>query len=265
MLIGLLAAAFAQVSPGSLPAERPTSVQPAKADLAATVARGQLLYLLDQAAWHSTDAMLKDVKDPAAAGVRGWIVEPNEKAFRVTYFGLSGTQAVPVYVADYRGGKVSNTRLVPAADRRPLDPEQQRMVAARSMRAALERCVPQPFNTVVMPAVAGAPIDVYFLTPQTKSNAWPMGKHYRLQARSDGSTPAPRAFSRTCLEVGGPLPKGAKPVAIFVNNVVDPYPTEIHVFTALASRVPLVVQTSTGRWLVDGRTIRAAPADRRLR
>lgn len=262
MFLGFLAV-LAQVSPVPSPVEQPASIQPAGANFAATVARGQLLYLLDQAAWRSTDTMLKDVKDPAAAGVRGWIVEPKEKAFRVTYFGVSGSQPVPVYVADYRAGKVSNARLVPAADRRPLDPEQQRMVAARSMGTALDRCVPQPFNTVVMPPVGDAPIDVYFLTPQTKSNAWPVGKHYRVQVRSDGSTSTPRPFSRTCLDIGGKLPKGAKPVALFVNNVVDPYPTEIHVFTALASRVPLVVQTSTGRWLVDGRTIRAAPASKR--
>jgi hypothetical protein len=122
--------------------------------------------------------------------------------------------------------------------------------------------VPQPFNTVVVPPAAGAPVEVYYLTPQTRNGWWPVGKHYRLQVRPDGSRVDMRAFSRTCLEVGGLMPKGAKPVALFVNNVVDPYPTEIHVFTALASRVPMVVQTSTGRWWVDGRTIRPAPPAR---
>lgn len=254
MLIAVLAAAVAQAAPVAV------SVQSARPDFAATVALGQLLYLLDQAAWHSTDRMLKDVKDPAAAGVRGWIVEPVEKTFRVTYYGLSQEQPVPVYVAEFRNGKVSNARLVPLADRRPLGPEQRRMIAARSTGNTFERCVPQPFNTVVMPAAAGAPVDVYYLTPQTRSDAWPMGKHYRLRVQPDGRAGDTRAFARSCLTIGTEgLPKGAKPVALFVNNIVDPVPTEIHVFTALASRIPLIVQTSTGRWMVDGRTIRLAP------
>lgn len=261
MLIEMLAAAvLAQAAP-VVTTKAPSAglARGTTPALAAIVVRGQLLYLYDQAAWHSTDTMLRDVKDPAAAGVRGWIVEPVEKALRVTYYGYTGTQPIPVYVADFKDGKAGG-RLVPLAERRPLEAEQQRMIAARSNGEGLERCVPQPFNTVVMPAASGAPIDVYFLTPQTKAGVWPMGKHYRLQANADGTRSKPRAFSRTCLEIGGPMPKGAKPVALFVNNVVDPVPTEIHVFTALTSRVPLVVQTSTGRWLVDGRTIRPLPA-----
>ena len=255
MLIAVLAAVLAQAAPGRV------SVQPPKPDFAAIVARGQLLYLLDQAAWHSTDRMLKEVKDPAAAGVRGWIVDPVEKTLRVTYYGLSQEQPVPVYVADFRNGKVSDARLVPLAERRPLGPEQRRMIAARSAGHTFERCVPQPFNTVVVPPAAGAPVDVYYLTPQTRLDAWPMGKHYRLRVPADGTAAETRAFARSCLALGTrQLPKGAKPVALFVNNVVDPVPTEIHVFTALASRIPLIVQTSTGRWWVDGRTIRPAPA-----
>lgn len=274
MLIAMfVAAGLAQATSAVTPAAVTTPVRQAvppsasSTDLAATVLRGQLLYLFDQAAWHATDAMLKEVHDPGAAGVRGWIVEPEGKGLRVTFYGEAGGRAVPIYIADFRDGKVSNARIVPAAERRPLAPEQQAMVAARSAGGAakLERCVPQPFNTVVLPpAKSGAPLEVYYLTPQTKPNAWPLGRHYRVLAGSGGGTGDTRAFSRSCLEMGlAGLPKGAKPTALFVTHVLDPEPTEIHVFTALASGIPLVVQTSSGRWFVDGRSIRQMPVERK--
>lgn len=272
MLITMfVAAALAQTTPAvatpAITAPVPQAVTPSASstDLAATVLRGQLLYLYDQAAWHTTDVMLKEVRDPGSAGVRGWIVEPEGKGLRVTFYGEASGRAVPVYSADFRDGKVSNARMVPVAERRPLAPEQQAMVDARSAdRAAkLERCVAQPFNTVVLPpAKSGAPFEVYYLTPQTKPNAWPLGRHYRLFAGAGGMTDETRAFSRSCLAVGlAGLPKGARPAALFVTHVLDPVPTEIHVFTALASRIPLVVQTSNGRWLVDGRSIRPLAAE----
>lgn len=274
MLITMfVAAALAQATPnGTAPAvTAPVSqaVPPSASgtDLAATVLRGQLLYLYDQAAWHTTDAMLKEVRDPAAAGIRGWIVEPEGKVMRVTFYGEASGRPVPVYLADFRDGKVSNARIVPASERSPLGPEQQAMVAARSVGGAanLERCVPQPFNTVVLPpAKSGAPHEVYYLTPQTKPNAWPLGRHYRVLAGFGRVVGDTRPFSRSCLELGlEGLPKGAKPAALFVTHLLDAEPTEIHVFTALTSRIPLVVQTSSGGWLVDGRSIRKMPAERK--
>lgn len=243
------------------------AAQPSEAALAAIVARGQLLYLFDQAAWHSTDALLKTVPDPAAAGIRGWLVEPSGKVLRVTYYGLAGKEALPIYVADYANGKVKGGKLVPSAERKPLGREQQRMIDARgaAKEAGLARCVAKPFNSVVLPPQsADAPVEVYYLTPQPKANAWPMGKHYRIRVMPDGSVADSRAFSNTCLELGtAGMPKGSKPVALFVNHLLDPMPTEIHVFTALASRIPLIVQTGEVRWAVDGRAIRRVEQNKR--
>jgi hypothetical protein len=58
------------------------------ADLATVSARGQAIYDYDQAAWHTTDAMTeKHLPDAALRAIRGWVVEPQGDALRVTYFG----------------------------------------------------------------------------------------------------------------------------------------------------------------------------------
>lgn len=257
-----VAAALAQTPVVSLPAP---AMQTGEAVIASILTRGQLLYRFDQAASRSTDALLKDVRDPGAAGIRGWIVEPQERALRVTYFGFSGADAIAIYEASVVEGRVSKRRLIAPADRVPFDARRKRMIAARTAGAErLERCGAQPFNTVVLPPLgADAPIDVYQLTPQIVANAWPLGRHYRLQVAADGNVTGSRAFSKSCLTLStAGAPKGAKPAALFVTHILDAVPTEMHVFTALTSGIPLIVQTGgETRWLVSGRSIRRIPMD----
>lgn len=264
MTLALLIAFMLQQVPAEVPASAPAATAGPEAQLAAIVTRGRLLYQLDQAAWHSTDALRRDVSDPAAAGVRGWIVEPEGDAMRVTYYGFADATPVPIYMASFKRGKVSRARLVPATERRPLGPEAQRMIAARDAmtKQSPARCVPQPFNSIVVPPTsADAPIDVYLLTPQTKANAWPVGKHYRLGVAKSGAVGSPREFTKSCMTLGTEgLPKGARPIALSIGHVLDPVPTELHVFTALASRIPLVVQTGETYWHVDGTKIRRLAA-----
>lgn len=53
--------------------------------LAQSSERGAQIYAFDQAAWKTTDVLLELIKDPAGAGIRGWVVSPEAKGLRVTY------------------------------------------------------------------------------------------------------------------------------------------------------------------------------------
>jgi len=51
-----------------------------------------------------------------------------------------------------------------------------------------------------------------------------------------------------CLELGSQkIPEGAKPAGMFITHLLDPVPTEIHVFTAFGSGLPLYVGVRDGR------------------
>ncbi|VXC65153.1 hypothetical protein [Sphingomonas sp. AX6] len=139
-----------------------------------------------------------------------------------------------------------------SGDDRTLDATQRRMIDARAraiayiVREGAKPCAPKSFNSVVIPpATADAPIDVYLLTPQTTAEKLPFGGHYRVTVAPDGSA-ASRAFTRSCIELPRtpPVdPQGRKPVGAFFNHIMDPVPTELHVFSSLYMQTPLMVAT----------------------
>jgi hypothetical protein len=223
--------------------------------------RGRLLFGLDRAAWVATDDLLERIPDAQTAGVRGYVVERDGSAFIATFFG--GPEAAPV--AFYRG-RVENHRVVDrevyaAAARPALTPLQRRLAAVRDMGARLGRrpCGDQPFNTAAIPPqTPDGPIDLYLLTPQTTQNVFPLGGHYRFTVGADGAVQSSREFMRTCLAMDSRqgLPPGARPVGIAVNHVLDPHPTEIHVFTALTSGLDVFVTAGGRQWQVARDRIR---------
>jgi hypothetical protein len=79
---------------------------------------------------------------------------------------------------------------------------------------------------------------------------------------ADGRVVNERPFARSCLMMGGPAaaaaPRGARPVGMVVTHLLDPVPTEIHVFTSLAARMPILVGAGGRGWQVDGARIRQA-------
>jgi hypothetical protein len=96
------------------------------------------------------------------------------------------------------------------------------------------------------------------MTPQTDAT-YPLGGHFSVEVQSDGSVGKVRRFMNSCIAMGtSDAPKGGKPVAFVITHLLDPTPTEIHVFTSLASKMPIYVSTSETRvWEVDGNSISA--------
>jgi len=261
--VWLAAAAPAQQAPPARQPAMPASSEADTAAIARAAAIGSALFTLDRAAWVATDAAIAALTKEALQGEGGWVIEPAaDRSAVVTFFRGDPAHAQAVFVATVREGKVVERRKIDAQT--PLTPIQLRLAVARATATTTARvgnlspCTPAPFNSVVLPsAAAEGPIAVYLLSAQLKAGEYPAGGHYRILIGADGKVAGERAFTRTCLTLATPaLPKGAKPVGMFVNHLLDQTPTEIHVFTSLTARMPLFVGTPGGRvWQVAGTRI----------
>lgn len=249
-----LAAAMLAVPAYAGQADKPSVIP--TADLATVAARGAEIYAFDQAAWHSTDAMVAHkLPEESMRAIRGWVVEPAGDLLTVTYYGLSGTTPFAIYVAEYRDGKVVDDRVPDAGGDRSLSAQAVRMAAAHDVAVAqpFGACVERPFNTVTLPPRPGSNIiPVYLLTPMMKRDAYPMGGHHEVDIGPDGKLLATRDFSKSCLVMERP----EKDATMFVTHLLDPQPTEMHVYLSLWSGNPVFVGTAKDVvWSVNGTRI----------
>ncbi len=261
-----LAAALIAASAPAQPAPSPAVEEAAR--LRSVGERGKLLFDLDRAAWVAADDLLKKVRDPAAAGVQGYVVEPDGAGFAVTFFGGEAGRQAGIYVARIADGRVISGQMIPAAERIVLTPRQIRFAAARSAasRAIQERaCTGRPYNVALVPPPSlDAPIDVYLTSPQTETAVYPFGGHFLVTVGADGRVLSQRKFTNSCMNMR--IPRASKrsgtPAAAVVSHLLDPVPTEIHVFLSLTMGKPVYVMTSDPQrlWAVEGTAITLAEA-----
>jgi hypothetical protein len=235
------------------PPRRPVLTGPpqplSRADLAAldaAVQRGRLLGLIDRMGRFATQDMLSRISDPSAAGIAGWIAEPEGNGVAVTFYADTDAGPVAVYRANILGGRiVSRDVHIAAAARPPLNPIQARMAAARAATGRLDHrpCAGEDFNVfVVPPATADGPIDVYQISPQTRRGFYFLGGHFKTSIAADGSVAGQRGFTNACLDTAVADPAaGARPAPIAVTHLLDPLPQDIHVFLSIWTGHPLVV------------------------
>ena len=244
-------------------AATPATAQNAQeqAQLAEALARGKLLYEIDVAGWVSTDAMMAKAPEAAKWPIRGWLVEPEPAvphAWNVVYYlqpGGEGADALPAFRARVENGKVTESAVVPEAERRLLSAAQMRMVRAIEVarKADYKPCTPARFNvTVVPPSSPEAPLEVYLLSAQTETKVFPIGGHYKLVFAPDGTLIARRPFMKSCLNMDArTMPAGAGAASLFVNHLLDPIPTEMHVLSSIQIGTPVFVGTRKKRtWAV---------------
>ena len=219
--------------------------------------RGALIYAYDQAAWHATDDLRRKMPD-FGAKVGGWIVDGPPDTAEIVFHDRDEADPKALYSAQFRGSKLRSSKVLGEADERSLSPERKKLIAAKRIAAKAlvdskpMGCVRQPFNTVVVPpSAANASTLVYFLTPQTQTDAIPFGGHHRVEVPAQGQ-PIVRRFANSCLTMS--LPKGPnKPVALGITHLLDTIPTEIHVFSSQVAKLPIAVGTSDQRiWMVEG-------------
>jgi hypothetical protein len=246
--------------------------------------RGAQLYAYDQAAWHVTDAMQADIKDVAGAGLRGYIISPTKAGLRVTFYGLKGDKPIGVYTAvwEYGDGKmhevnlqghdimlkvqpvISGRKILQGDQEQRLSDEQSRMIAARELvvqslshdnQGFVWQCTNGQMNTAVLPREhATDPDIVYFMTAQVDTPLYPLGGHFRFMVR-DGKIVEKRAFTKACANLSDVGEDGKKIKQVILTHLLDPVPTEIHVFTMLSMHLPIGVSTTENGmlWAIENK------------
>jgi hypothetical protein len=229
------------------------------------VTRGRQIYLYDQAAWHATDRFLADWGDQPTDWLRGYFVEADEGGRLTTvFFGEQDGRLVEV--ARYRvdGSAVVGGGLHDAAARVDLSPLGLRKIEAR--RAAVDEAVRQDYglcnrsqaNTVILPPDDGGVISVYLMTAPTENDSYPIGGHYRIDIEADGKVASTRRFLNTCFTANYGAPReggnaGNRPVMLTLSHLLDPQPTEIHVFASYYIPIGLMLVTTQNElaWSVE--------------
>jgi hypothetical protein len=111
------------------------------------------------------------------------------------------------------------------------------------------------YNQVVIPT-AESRWAVYLIAATTDPNLVMLGRHYRFLISADGGSVVEwRAFSKTALALElhpAGMPEDASLEALVVTHLLDPIPTELHVWAALNYRTKLGVVIGSGTvWMID--------------
>jgi hypothetical protein len=226
------------------------------------MARGRQLFAVARAGLLATQDMLSRVADPGAAGIAGWVAEPEGNAMAVTFYGNSESGPVAIYRARILGGRAVSRETYLTGDRPQLAGLSQRLARARSASESDDQraCTQQAFNVIAVPPEApDGPIQVYRISAPESRSKLPLGGHYRSTVAAGGTVTEARSFTNGCLNVDvGEVPAGSQPGPIAVTHLKDDVPTEIHVFLSLFSGRPLVVAAGdpTRLFMVAGDSIR---------
>ena len=205
---------------------------------------GKTIYEHDRAAAVATDALAKMRSFKSNKHVRGWITEDKGAEILVTIVGV-GENDIPV--ALYRASISKEGPLVgtPTALSTPeaLSDYERRSYAARSsaLTDKFESCS-NTYNIIVLPK-NGDPATgwtVYLLPGTTKKDIVPLGGSYRVDYNSDGiHVVSKRGFTKSCIT----LPNDPKTIGMMVSHLMDPAPTEVHVFWSLWAHKSMYVGT----------------------
>jgi hypothetical protein len=229
-----------------------------RAEIAAverTAERGRLLVAIARAGFIASQDMLTRLSDPAGAGITGWIAEPQGNGLDVTFYAAGESGPVAVYRASVLGTRVVSREIFLGADRPALSPLQARMAAARAATDPIEHtlCSERPFDVLVMPPAApDGSIDVYQITPPSRGRLL-LGGHFRSTVAPGNTISETRGFAATCTEIDiPPAAAGTRPAPIGVTHLLDPAPTELHLYLAQIAGRPLLVATGEPQrvWLV---------------
>ena len=231
----------------SVPQELPP--QEEQAALRSAEAVGLTIYKHDHAAAVATDAIgalgiLKSDKR-----IRGWITASQGEGILVTI--ISGdANEVPQALYRVTVSKEGEVTGPPQELKAPeaLTEFESRAAAARLFAAkySFQPCA-EHYNTVVLPADSSAsPNWVVYLIPGTQDALRiPLGGAHRLELDATAEHLVnERGFTRSCLVLGDPKGNSKqRPVMLVATHLLDPVPTEIHVFWNLWSGIPLDIMT----------------------
>jgi hypothetical protein len=226
------------------------------------VNRGHQLFEIDRAARLTTRELLTRIPDPAAAGVAGWIAEPDGNGVTVTYFAQGANGPVAVFRSQVLEGRVTSRDVFTGEGRPALTALQRRLVAARTAVEALgnQSCGGADFNIfVVPPATRNGPIDVYQFSARTSGTTIPAGGHFLTTVAADGSAGTPRSLTGACRNLDVPqVAQGERAPPIRLTHEGGALPNEAHVLMSYwAGRTIFVAAGTPERlWGIAGDEIR---------
>jgi hypothetical protein len=246
-----------------LPATAQTLEIPGEFRMAVSTARarGVALYVHDASAARASDELKERKVFQGDSRLLGWLTDipPQETAVVVTFVGTEDGKLSALYRVRVPAGDAALAfeKLKPAL---PLNESQQarwraRQLALEDLRERNDLCASR-YNTVVLspdPAPDGL-IHVYLLAATDKAGEIVAGGHFRYDYSPDGSKlEAQRKFTKACFTVEPPDEKQGETAAFFLTHLLDPTPTEIHVFLTRLHNKGIYVGTEFGTWgVIDG-------------
>jgi hypothetical protein len=224
--------------------------------IAAAADLGGLIFLHDRAAWIGTDQVRKINGFDKDNRLRGYVTERRDDQIRVTFYGAEKGEAdtalyrvvVPQTGTPYPAEKLG--------DPEPLSSYEANAVSARAVAlgARFEPACSRQYNTVVLPATVGGEQGwaVYLLPGTTDAQVFPVGGAHRVEVNAAGDRIVNRrAYTTSCLS----LDNNPQAEVLVLSHLLDPQPTELHMFWSLQIRKPLAVITlpAGSIWMVSGR------------
>lgn len=217
------------------------------AALKAAEATGLAIYRHDYAAAVATDAIeLRQFKKDKR--VRGWVTEEQQDGIVVTF--IDQTPAALYRISVSKEGVAGPVAAL--EEPAPLTVYEFGAATARAVALAskFEPCS-ENYNSVVLPSAGahGANWVVYLLPGTTKHNVVPVGGTYRMEVNGS-KVISQRGFTRTCIA----LQADPEAVGLMITHLLDPIPTEAHVFWSMWAKKPIYVATPPEGtiWIVDG-------------
>ncbi len=244
-------------------AARPTpdEIKPYETAITDAAHWGRLMHDQDQAAWKATDIVFKDAAVRNDKRMRGYITESTAAGIRVVFVGEDNGKLVGLY-ENTPSSQATFTTDSPA--RELTADELAAFTARRTASAAFIAPCSDHYNSIVLPEDSGSDRKwrVYLMPGVKDPNIVPFGGYYRYEISADGKTIlAQRPFTKSCAMISNSgakgMPHGFKPAGMMITHLLDPQPTEVHVFVSLTYEQPVIVVTDAWMWKVSGDHIEA--------
>jgi len=220
--------------------------------LAATSARGHLLYEYDEAVWHASDAVI--ATHPAKENLGRYIARKTDAGWEVAFGRINEGHDAFLIAALATQGKT------------PLDFSVQKfetlqrdtgfyLSAAKGIENTLKifQGVDRQYNVAVLPAPENQ-FYIYFVPAPTDKALYPLGADARYLVSADGGTIIEkRQLHKGIIPDGGPIPAGATIAAGTHSHILSDVPEDTDVFHVLARRpaIPEYIATEIAIYEVE--------------
>ncbi|HEY0967617.1 MAG TPA: hypothetical protein VGD88_09520 [Opitutaceae bacterium] len=206
---------------------------------------GVAIYEQDIRAAAATDVLFTKKIDPEKEGLRGWIVEGDDKKMLVRFIREREGHLEAFYDVTFDGKK--KPAIAAPKDSRLSDSQLAQFRARSLALKSITRPASQRYNFVILRDPESNGFLVYALAATTEANAVMVGGHYRFTISRDGerlerSDELFRSFMVLSTKPKD-MPPGASLAALTMTTLVSDMPLETHVYLSLLHRMAFYVGT----------------------